>query len=490
MLQGTSSSAGKSLLAAGLCRVFARRGVAVAPFKAQNMSLNSWVTEKGEEMGIAQAIQARACFLEPDSRMNPLLLKPVGEQGSQIVVRGKAIGTMPYSRYIKLKQRLWLEVEKAYEELSAQAELTIIEGAGSPAEINLSAHEIVNMAVARHTGARVLLVSDIDRGGSFAALAGTMLLLEPADRNRIGGFILNKFRGDKTLLEPALAQISALWQTPFAGIMPMLENLRLPEEDSANIGEIKCMPGRDCLDIAIVNLPAMSNMADWDPLFNERGVSLRLVRHVSEFGRPDLVILPGSRNVPEAARFLRESGLACALAEYASSIRNHSRGNIVGICAGLLLLGSELRDFAGLEQAGIHSCLGLLPFSSSLQPPKHLARISGRVDLGEGQYECEGYEIHHGQVDESAALREVIWDNAGKPLGFGDKTPLCRIWGTWLHGIFDAPQFRHAFLNRLRREADLQLEEGVFYNPDAELDRLADAIESNLDMELILSLLA
>lgn len=489
MLQGTASSAGKSFLVAGLCRLFTRRGYSVVPFKSQNMSLNSWVTDLGEEMGIAQAIQARACGLLPDSRMNPVLLKPIGEMGSQVILRGKPLATMQYSEYIQIKRRLWGEIEKAYTELSRNADIVIIEGAGSPAEINLVRHDIVNMSVARMANASVLLVADIDRGGAFAALAGTMLLLANENRQRIKGFILNRFRGDKSLLEPAMQELRSMFHTPFMGVVPMLECLTLPEEDSVSLEEMPDRVRPGCLDVAVIQLPAMSNIGDWDALALEAGVSVRLVRNSAQFGAPDLVILPGSRNVANSLLHLEKSGLRDCLLNYAQNLEKRSRGNLVGICAGLMLLGKQLNDSLGMERRGIHQGLDLLPFASSLHETKILSRKRGMINLGDGQFECAGYEIHHGRIEPFPDLKPVASGGVGEVLGYGQAGKPCRIWGTWLHGIFDCDAFRHAFLERLRREACLPFQKGRAYSRDGDLDRIADVLEASLDMGKLLALL-
>lgn len=487
MFQGTASSAGKSLLTAALCRALLRRGIAVAPFKAQNMSLNSWVTATGEEMGIAQALQATACDREPDSRMNPVLLKPMGEKGSQVILLGRPLGTMSYREYIRLKPEIWQKVQAAYRSLCSEHEVIVLEGAGSPAEINLARHDIVNMAMARFAGAKVLLVSDIDRGGAFASICGTMALLRPAERRLVAGFILNKFRGDKSLLNPALETISARLRRPFFGVMPMLSDLLLPEEDSAGrLQQSREQSGADSLDIAVIWLPAMSNISDWDPLAAERNVAIRMVRKGDEFGNPDLVILPGSRNVPASLGWLRQSGLFEALQRHAAAIAATGRGEICGICAGLQILGEYVADPENLEGGGQHTGLGLLPFATVLQRQKRLARQEAEIRLGERLHACRGYEIHHGQLQNPAESQVCARGRNGEALAFGE---VGSIWGTWLHGIFENDAFRHEFLARIAARAGKSQGPGRAYAPERELDRLADSFEENIDMRAILELL-
>ena len=512
MLQGTCSNAGKSLLAAAVCRLLARRGLRVAPFKAQNMALNSFVTEQGEEMGRAQALQAVACGLPADARMNPVLLKPTSHVGSQVIVLGRPVGQMRVGAYLRYKPEAWKAVRRAYRELSSGMDVMVLEGAGSPAEINLRAHDIVNMRMARHAEARVLLVADIDRGGAFASLVGTMSLLGRADRARVAGYVLNKFRGDASLLDPALEAVSRRTRRPFLGVVPMLEDLRLPEEDSVSF-KLGITPGLDaadgdrpaapdCLDIALVDLPHISNFTDLDALRAEADVRLRIVRHADELGAPDAVILPGSKNSIADMRFLRRTGLAEALCGYAERCR--SRGALVGICGGLQMLGQSIADPLGLEEGGLEPGLNLLPLSTELGGAKLLRRIVGRAlaALAGEELAVRGYEIHHGRSipaeerrDAACAprmpLTPVMTDEAGRTLGWGlpgaDGT--VRVWGTYLHGVFDADAFRHAFLNRLRRERGLAPRTGVAYSLGPELDRLADAVEANLDMAAIYAML-
>ncbi|WP_241159420.1 MULTISPECIES: cobyric acid synthase [unclassified Desulfovibrio] len=504
MVQGTCSDAGKSLIAAALCRLFARRGLKVAPFKAQNMALNSFVTLKGEELGRAQALQAAACGLEPDARMNPVLLKPVSDQGSQVIVLGRPVGMMRVRDYIIYKRKAWGAVRRAWAELSEGRDLMVLEGAGSPAEINLRRHDIVNMRMAAHAGAKVLLVADIDRGGAFAALAGTMALLGRADRARVAGFALNRFRGDASLLAPAMEAVSRRTRRPFFGVIPMIPGLRLPEEDSVSFklgrspgmgtGQEPAAPG--LLDAALIDLPHISNVTDCDALRAEPGLRLRAVRRPEELGRPQLAILPGSRNSMADMAFLRASGLADALRAHALKCLEAGRGAVVGICGGLQLLGERIHDPLGLE-AGKNgertvAGLGLLPLVTELAPGKTLRRAEGTAlpTVAGEALPVAGYEIHHG-VSESRGAQVIMRNREGAPLGWGrlDGGNTARIWGTYLHGVFDSDSFRHALLGRLRREAGLAPVAGAVWDLGPELDRVADVVAASLDMAAIDALL-
>lgn len=500
MVQGTCSDAGKSLITAALCRLLARRGLRVAPFKAQNMALNSFVTLGGEEMGRAQALQAVACGLEPDARMNPILLKPTSDQGSQVIVRGRPVGMMRVREYLAYKRTAWKAVCRAWAELAADRDVMVLEGAGSPAEINLRSHDIVNMRMAAHAGAAVLLVADIDRGGAFAALAGTMSLLSRADRARVAGFALNRFRGDASLLAPAMEAVSRRTRRPFFGVIPMISELRLPEEDSVSFklgrspgiarGTGNVPPG--ALDIALIDLPHISNVTDCDALRAEPGVHLRAVRHAEELGAPELVILPGSRNSIRDMRFLRDSGLAEAVRAYALACLAQRRGAVVGICGGLQLLGERLEDPLGLEAGGSAQGLGLLPLVTELQVGKTLRRTEGTAltPLAGAPLPVAGYEIHHGRSRCSGA-NVVMRDAVDEALGWGqlDGAGTARIWGSYLHGVFDSDAFRHALLGCLRREAGLPPADGAAWDLGPELDRVADVVAASLDMAGIDALL-
>ncbi|WP_027192001.1 cobyric acid synthase [Fundidesulfovibrio putealis] len=492
MMQGTSSNAGKSVLTAALCRILRQDGVRVAPFKSQNMSLNSFVTAWGEEMGRAQVLQAQAAGLTPQARMNPVLLKPCSDTGSQVIVMGKPVGTMRVREYVAYKPTAFEAAKQAYDSLADEFDAVILEGAGSPAEVNLKSHDMVNMAMAAYARSRVLLVGDIDRGGVFAALAGTMELLPESERALVGGYVLNRFRGDPTLLDPALSFMRELTGKPVLGVIPNLSDLGLPEEDSVSFkagGFGAGKPGfAQCdLDIAVLDLPHISNFTDFDALAAEPDAGLRVVRRADELGRPDAVLLPGSKNTLADLAALREAGLDRALAALADTACE-----IVGICAGLQMLGETLLDPLKLESGlGAVPGLGFLALETELLQEKTLLQSTAtHLPSGLG---LTGYEIHHGVTrtlrDNAAALavrpdgQSVAWGRAG------------RVWGTYLHGVFDSGEFRRWWLNGLRERKGLPplpaSGPGVGLDAALEsaLDRLAATVRSSLDMGAVYALL-
>lgn len=512
MLQGTCSNAGKSLLVAALCRIFAEDGLAPAPFKAQNMALNSFVTESGGELGRAQALQAAACGRAPDTRMNPVLLKPSSDTGSQVVVMGKAVGHMRIAEYLSYKPTAWRAVTAAYDSLASEAGVMVIEGAGSPAEINLKSHDIVNMAMARYAGAAVLLAGDIDRGGVFAALVGTMELLDRDERERIAGFVLNKFRGDAGLLTPALEYVACRTGKPFFGVIPWLADLNLPEEDSVSFklhGAAETptvFPGGSApLDIALVDLPHISNFTDADPLRIEPDVRLRVVRREEELGHPDVVVLPGSKNTTEDLHYLEQCGLAAAVRRLAELPHGPV---ILGICGGMQMLGSAVHDPLRVESAaGVSTSvrgLDLLPLHTELASEKTVRRVRGTH--APSGYAVVGYEIHHGRthvipVSGREHALPCIFDEKGQAVGWlatlsgelekgGMSGTWGRVWGTYLHGIFEADTFRRAFLDDVRARRGLPpLGHTTRYSIAPALDRLAREVRRHLDMDAIYALL-
>lgn len=516
MIQGTCSNAGKSLLVAGLCRVFADAGLRPAPFKAQNMALNSYVTENGEELGRAQALQALACGLPADVRMNPVLLKPSSDTGSQVIVMGRPVGQMRVGQYISYKEEAFATVCRAYDSLAAEAGLMVLEGAGSPAEINLQAHDIVNMRMAHYAEAPVLLVGDIDRGGVFAALVGTMALLPKPDQDRVAAFILNKFRGDASLLAPALEYTTERTGKPFAGVVPWLPSLGLPEEDSVGFklrvdsdGKSPsrlCSPPASaaynqdsgtniaeqaatmCLDIVLLDLPHISNATDIDPLDIEPDVRIRVVSSPQKLGHPDAIIIPGSKSTAADLQALRQSGMADALLAAAAQPGGPV---LVGICGGLQMLGLEIHDPLGLESPYPIAGLGLLPLLTTLGQDKVLCRTHAMHCPSREQ--VFGYEIHHGQTQAAAGqedkVRPCLLDSEGHCVGW-EAVPQgaghSRVWGTYLHGVFDEDNFRRAFLDGLRSHKNLpSLGRVTSYTLEPALNRLAQCLRENLDMEMI-----
>ncbi|WP_092117411.1 cobyric acid synthase [Desulfonatronum thiosulfatophilum] len=496
MFQGTGSDAGKSLLAAALCRILRQDGFSPAPFKAQNMALNSGVTPDGGEIGRAQMLQAQACGLEADRRMNPVLLKPNSETGSQVIVLGRPQGNMSVSDYIRAKEKLRSVVHEAYDGLAAEHDVMVLEGAGSPAEINLKRHDLVNMTMARHAGAAVYLVGDIDRGGVFAALSGTMDTLEGWEREMVRGLVINKFRGQRSLLDPALEWITRRTGRPMVGVVPYLADLGLPEEDSVGFKQGRLFhssPPRTekraledaVLDVACLDLPHISNFTDLDPLAAEPSVSLRLVRTANDLGNPDLLILPGTKNVMADMAFLRERGLVAAILDLTASAPTQ----LIGICGGFQMLGEVIHDPHGLESSTTQSVtgLGLLSMTTSLESSKTLCRTAA-VHLPSG-LEVAGYEIHHGRsaVRESghaAELVPIIRNADGQNIGYGRRDG--PIWGSYLHGIFDNTSFRHWLLNNMLAVKGADPLCGVQgWDLEPALDRLADHVRQHLDIDQI-----
>ncbi len=483
MLQGTGSNAGKSVLTAALCRILQQDGLGVAPFKAQNMSLNSCVTFQGGEMGRAQVLQAQACRLDPDVRMNPVLLKPSSATGSQVIVCGKVLETMDFRDYAKRREGIFSQVQQCYDSLASEHQVMLLEGAGSPAEINLKARDIVNMNMARYAKARVLLVGDIDRGGVFASFVGTMELLSEWERQLVEGFVINRFRGDATLLADALDYTSLHTGKSFLGVVPYLSRLGLPEEDSVDFkdGLLETeKPAGDVLDIALIDLPHISNFTDLDALRVEADAHVRKVTSLAELGRPDALILPGSKNVINDLAYLHDSGLGDALCRLATD----GKTEIVGICGGYQLLGRRIADPHGIESSGC-DCrgLGLLDMETVLERLKTTTSCRATHELS-GEL-LRGYEIHHGS-SAGNDLEPLIRRADGTWIGAAAKQRDW-IWGTYLHGVFDADGFRRWFLDRLRLRRGWSAIRTVRASYDLEpaLDRLAAHVRGALDMERI-----
>jgi adenosylcobyric acid synthase len=477
MLQGTSSSVGKSYLAAGLCRLYARRGLRVAPFKSQNMALNSAVTPAGAEIGRAQAVQALAARVVAEASMNPILLKAEGDSSCQVVVMGRPAGSFTAAAYRDLRATLWPTVLAALADLRRRFDLVVIEGAGSPAEVNLSEGEIVNMSVARAAEAPVLLVGDIERGGVFAALLGTLDLLPDAERRRVRGLVVNRFRGDRALFAGGVRFLEERSRLPVLGVVPWL-GVRLPAEDSLDLEHISRPRAGAVLDVGVVQLGRISNFDELEPLAAEPGVSVRLVSEASRLGRPDLVILPGSKTTVADLERLRQSGLADAL------LAAHAAGSaVLGICGGYQMLGREIHDPEGVESATGAAGLGLLPTVTTFEPEKITAQREGTVRSSAGLLGCaegipvSGYEIRMGSV--SGSLRPAL-DLAGSAEGAVSEDG----WtvGTSVHGLLTGRAFRRAVLEALARRKGMALPPGLEEEPEDPLDRLADCLEESLDM--------
>jgi cobyric acid synthase CobQ len=489
MFQGTSSNAGKSVLTAAFCRILLQDGYRVAPFKSQNMSLNSYVTRDGGEMGRAQVMQAQACRLDPDVRMNPILLKPNSETGSQVILCGKPVGNMDVEAYIRYKPQAFEVAQRAYDSLASEVDVMVLEGAGSPGEVNLKRHDIVNMAMAEYAQAPVLIVGDIDRGGVFASFIGTLDVLSEKERARVAGFVVNRFRGRQELLADALTYVMNHTGLPTFGVVPYLRDLGLPEEDSVSFKELvaaKAERREDKLDIAVIDLPHISNFTDIDALRIEPDVEVRIVRKPEMLGSPDVVILPGSKNVIGDLQALKERGLADAILKLAQE----GRTRIVGLCGGFQMLGKTIEDPTGIESTNrMLSALGLLPVETVLLPEKTLKAVQAR-HLKSG-LPLRGYEIHHGATRECggallACGNEVaVVREDGEPIGYASADG--RVMGTYLHGFFDADAFRRWFIDDLRQQRGLPALKSVqaVFDVEPALDRLASVVRASLDVKAI-----
>ncbi|WMJ84959.1 cobyric acid synthase [Oscillospiraceae bacterium LTW-04] len=484
MIQGTTSNAGKSIVAAGLCRVFMQDGHRVAPFKSQNMALNSYVTLDGLEMGRAQVTQAQAAGLEPDVRMNPVLLKPTTDVGSQVILNGEVVGNMSAMNYFKYKRTLRPEVQKAYESLAAENDIVVIEGAGSPAEINLKAEDIVNMGMAQMADAPVLLVADIDRGGVFASIYGTIALLEPEERSRIKGVIINKFRGDKAILQSGIDMIAELTDIPVLGVLPYL-NIDIDDEDSLT-DRFSRQPNEHCpLDIVVVRLPRISNFTDFDALARHPSVGLRYVGAADELGSPDLVILPGSKSTMADLLWMRQNGLESGIKKLAAS------GTLVaGVCGGYQMLGRLLKDPYNVEGGGELRGMELLDTETVFSPEKVRTRISGKVSTLTGELEALsgaelfGYEIHMGNTKLRGRTRPFTVLEGS----IGDGAVYENVFGSYVHGLFDGG-LGNALVNLLLARKGLCAEGGeqisAAQHREQQFDFLAAAIRESFDMTAI-----
>lgn len=573
MIQGTMSNAGKSLLAAGLCRIFKQDGYRVAPFKSQNMALNSYITSEGLEMGRAQVVQAQAAGCEPSVDMNPILLKPSSDVGSQVIVRGVPIGTMPAKEYFKYKKQLIPEIKKAFQHLSEQYDIIVIEGAGSPAEINLKSDDIVNMGMARMAGAPVLLAGDIDRGGVFAQLYGTVALLEPDEQAMVKGLIINKFRGDKTILDPGVEMIEKLCKIPVVGVVPYMD-VDIEDEDSlssrlSSTGRMqKTIGGAGAagreqaeqknsreqmkqnisreqaeqnsnwnqternntlkqenelsekhveawIDIAAIRFPRLSNFTDLNVFDPIPGVSVRYVSRLSELGRPDLIVLPGTKNTIEDLLWMRQNGLEAAVLKKAAG-----GTPIWGICGGYQMMGQTLSDQEGTE-AGVPgrtiSGMGLLPLQTQFQEEKTRTQVKGRFGTVSGIFsglsgmEAEGYEIHMGETSSvggdivknvigeqekavNHSLLKLREEQAGSHTEKQDGCCQDNLYGTYVHGIFDKAEVAETIVRALMKEKGMEPEVGGLsfdYEKyrEEQYNRLADTMRKYLDMEAIYRIL-
>jgi adenosylcobyric acid synthase len=498
MVLGTGSHVGKSLMVAALCRIFAQHGVRVAPFKSQNMSLNSGATIEGLEIGRAQALQAEAAGIPASVHMNPILLKPSGGMRSQVVVRGKIWGTLSASDYhLRRVEELLPLVRESYGALAAKYDVIILEGAGSPAEINLKQHDIVNMRMAELADAHCILLGDIDRGGVFASLLGTVEFLDPDEQKRISGFAINKFRGDLKLLEPGLRMMEERIQKPCLGVVPYLQDLVLDEEDSLGLSTAEnpaweSSESQDrSLRIAVIALPSFSNFTDFDALQAESSVSLRFARTADQLRNADILILPGSKQTVDDLLWLRNHGIVRVFLDHARA------GLVVGICGGMQMLGESISDPSGIEHSGMVDGLGLLPIRTTMQPRKVTSLAHGSLATTSlfGQNiptnDFTGYEIHVGEttyLDHAKPLAVISRGAVSTQHDDGCISADGRIFGTYLHGLFDQDDFRHTFINAAR--AFHCLTPASHLNAwktmrEAALNRLAAEVEQALDMTKI-----
>lgn len=494
MVQGTTSSAGKSLLVAALCRIFRQAGISVAPFKAQNMALNSAVTTNGGEIGRAQAVQAEAAGVDPSVDMNPILLKPEGERRSQVVVLGKVMGSMTASDYHERKPQLRQIVAESLGRLRRSHELVVIEGAGSPAEINLKERDLVNMFVARLANAPVLLVGDIDRGGVFASFVGTMELLEPHERSLVRGFVVNKFRGERALLESGLEWLSQRTGVPVAGVIPYISDLRIADEDSLSIESRinRKSPPPDVIDLAVVCFPRISNYDDIQPFEHVSGVTVRFVTAPEEVGDADLLILPGSKTTLSDLAWVRSTG-------FEGLIRHRAKNGkpVLGLCGGCQMLGESIADPDGVESSsGQGEGLHLLPLKTHFSKTKTTAQVTFKVRresfwVNAGGDNLHGYEIHMGLVEQTNSARVApfeITTRNGTPVnvidGAADESGM--VMGTMIHGLFENQDLREGVIHWLRKRRGMHGRLPIApFNKDAEYDRLAGIVRSNLDLSLI-----
>jgi adenosylcobyric acid synthase len=489
MVQGTGSGVGKSILTAALARYFYKRGINVAPFKAQNMALNSFVTLDGLEMGRAQVYQAEACGLEPDVRMNPILLKPSAENQSQVILLGKSKGNKKAREYYADFQEHWEIARNAYDSLASEFDLLVLEGAGSPAEINLQATDLVNMRMAEHAGAAVLIVGDIDKGGVFAWMKGTFDLLREEHKGLVKGFIINKFRGDRTLLEPGIKMFQDMVNRPVVGVAPYQREIWVDEEDSQSLNFSRATGRGKRVRIGVIHLPRISNFTDFSPLALEKDVSLFYLKDPWEMEDCDCVILPGSKSTLSDAQYLFEQGWFGKIMEF-----KEGGGTIVGVCGGYQMLGQTISDPEGVEgELQKVRGLGLLPMETEFRTDKILKRVCYKV-IRKGFFEDAreeelgdvfGYEIHMGRTEIRGEVHRFLEaDDPSVAVSSKDGSVL----GSYIHGLFDSDLFRWAFINRLRDKKGMEpIRNRLLYKEfrEEQLDKLEKLVEDHLDMDLI-----
>ena len=497
MIQGTMSNAGKSLVTAALCRIFHQDGKRVNPFKSQNMALNSFITAEGAEMGRAQVVQAEAAGVKPSVLMNPILLKPTSDSGSQVIVSGVAIGTMPAVEYYKYKTKLIPDIMKAYNTLAENSDIMVIEGAGSPAEINLKAQDIVNMGMAKMAKSPVLLVADIDRGGVFASIYGTLMLLEPEERAMVKGVIINKFRGDVSILKPGLDMLEEKTGIPVIGVLPML-NVDIEDEDSLSERLTQVKSKNALIDIAVIKFPRMSNFTDFNVFELIDGVSLRYVKSTEELGNPDMIILPGTKNTIDDLKWMRQNGLETAVLHKANN------GTVVfGICGGYQMLGRSLSDPFGFDSGhagSVTTGMALLNTETEFVENKRTIQMKGHFNRVEGIFSglsgraFYGYEIHSGitKLEETKALNSVEPINEkAEPFAEGSQTVRgsMQVYGTYIHGIFDGEGIAAKVVEALLARKGLSMDDVKVIDyqeyKQHQYDLLAQSVREHLDMEKV-----
>lgn len=494
MVQGTGSYVGKSVLVAALCRIFKQDGFRVAPFKAQNMALNSYVTADGKEMGRAQVTQAEAAGIQPRVDMNPILLKPSADTKAQVIVNGRLVGNMSGQQYYRQRKRLLKVVTKSYRNLRDNYEIVVIEGAGSPAEVNLRRNDLVNMTMAKIADCPVILVGDINVGGVFAWVVGTLELLTPAERKRIKGVVINKFRGDLKILKPGLDFLEKKIKRPVLGVVPYFHDIVIPEEDSVAreryASAQKAAP--DKINIEVLYLPHISNFTDFDPLENEPGVTLRYVSPGERIGNPDCLVIPGSKNTIADLSYLKKSGIAQAIMD-----RAKAGTMIVGICGGYQMLGARISDPSNVESRRSKILgLGLLPLSTIISKKKLTHQVKAK-DLVFKSGKVAGYEIHMGETFPTRALQRAfrIIARSKKGVGIVDGAISAngRIWGSYIHGLFENDAFRTKFLDSLRRKKKISApgksSENYFLAKEREYNKLAALTRKSINMPKIYSLM-
>ncbi len=497
MIQGTASHVGKSVLTAALCRIFKEDGISVAPFKSQNMSLNSFVTEDGREMARSQVVQAEAAGLKPDIHMNPILLKSHGDKGGQVIIHGKVYGNMPATDYHLFKREAMQFVEESYRRLASIYDLIVIEGAGSPAEINLRENDIANMGTAHMADAPVILVGDIDRGGVFAFLVGTLELLDDEDRARIKGFIINKFRGEIALLRPGLEFLERKTGLPVLGVIPYMKDIYIQEEDGVNLerNNEQQAGSNSTVRIAVIQLPHISNFTDFDPFIAEEDTSLWYVTYGQKIGEADVIIIPGTKNTLADLNYLRKCG-------YDEEIKRHIEkgGRVIGICGGYQMLGKRIADPYGVEGGGEAEGLGYLDIDTVFEKEKAIYQVTATPLSGHKfsalRNDIKGYEIHMGNTSygDSAWPLFLITSRNGEDITVKDGAMAegGRVWGTYIHGIFDNDKFRQWLIEEVRKDkginaTPLQNHRVLNYGDIREdgYKRLAEVVRTNLDMERI-----